>query len=175
VTASSIRRKSAAWTILPEWPAHTSARGPQLVEIETVNEHVDRSHRVFLAHIIVERCREQRALPTINSFNKALHQMPCKIAGNLIARITSNRGFSHSLGHFRTHAPQQIALYSMTSSARASSEGGTVRFSDFAVLRLMLRSNLLGCSIGRSAGLAPRKIRSTYVAPRRNSSLKSVL
>ncbi|WP_210187864.1 hypothetical protein, partial [Bradyrhizobium sp. Rc2d] len=31
-------------------------------------------------------------------FNKALHQMPRKIAGNLIARITANRAFSHSLG-----------------------------------------------------------------------------
>src|SRR5262249_36015436 len=75
---------------------------PQLFEIETVDERVDRSHRVFRGHIVLERCREQCALPTIDSFNKALHQMPRKIAGNLIARITSNRGFSHSLGPKRT-------------------------------------------------------------------------
>ena len=47
--------------------------------------------------------------------------------------------------------------YSMTSSARASSVSGTVRPSAFAVVRLMTRSNLVGCSTGRSAGLAPRR------------------
>jgi hypothetical protein len=35
--------------------------------------------------------------------------------------------------------------YSITSSARASSEGGTVRPSALAVLRLMINSNLVGC------------------------------
>jgi putative ABC transport system substrate-binding protein len=51
--------------------------------------------------------------------------------------------------------------YSITSSARASSEGGTVRPSAFAVLRLMTRSNLVGCWIGRSAGFAPLRIWAT--------------
>jgi hypothetical protein len=51
--------------------------------------------------------------------------------------------------------------YSITSSARASSVGGTSRPSAFAVVKLMTRSNLVGCSTGRSAGLAPRKILST--------------
>ncbi|WP_210163510.1 hypothetical protein, partial [Bradyrhizobium sp. WSM1743] len=50
------------------------------------------------AHIVIERRRKQRALPPIHPFNKALHQMPRKIAGNLIARITANRAFSHGLG-----------------------------------------------------------------------------
>src|SRR5262249_20683666 len=45
--------------------------------------------------------------------------------------------------------------HSITSSAMASSEGGTSRPSAFAVLRLMTSSNLVGCSTGRSAGLAP--------------------
>jgi hypothetical protein len=52
-------------------------------------------------------------------------------------------------------------LYSITSSAVASSVCGTVRPSAFAVVRLMMRSNLVGCSTGRSAGLAPRRILST--------------
>src|SRR5262249_21172710 len=68
---------------------------PELVEIETVDEHIDRSHRVFLGHIVIERCREKCALPAIDPFNKSLHQMPRQIAGNLIARITANRAFSH--------------------------------------------------------------------------------
>src|SRR4029077_12597010 len=41
--------------------------------------------------------------------------------------------------------------HSMTSSARASSNGGTVRPSALAVLRLTTSSILLGCSTGRSA------------------------
>src|SRR5262249_51224354 len=43
----------------------------------------------------------------------------------------------------------------ITSSARCSSDGGIVRPSAFAVLRLITSSNLVGCSTGRSAGLAP--------------------
>ena len=45
--------------------------------------------------------------------------------------------------------------YSITSSARASSVGGTSRPSALAVFRLMTSSNLVGCSTGRSAGFAP--------------------
>src|SRR5262245_17819109 len=56
--------------------------------------------------------------------------------------------------------------YWITSSARSSSDGGIVRPSALAVLRLMTSSNLVGCSTGRSAGLAPFRIWSTYVAPR---------
>jgi hypothetical protein len=59
---------------------------------------------------------------------------------------------------------QQVACranYSITSSARASSDGGTVIPSAFAVLRLMTNSILVGCKTGRSAGLAPFKIFAT--------------
>src|SRR5262249_54730394 len=51
--------------------------------------------------------------------------------------------------------------YSITWSARSSSDGGMVRPSAFAVLRLMTSSNLVGCCIGRSDGLAPLRILST--------------
>src|SRR6266404_2068846 len=50
--------------------------------------------------------------------------------------------------------------HSITSSARAITESGTVMPSDLAVLRLMLRWKRVGCSNGRSAGLAPFKMRS---------------
>ena len=45
-------------------------------------------------------------------------------------------------------------LYSITSSAWASSVGGTVRPSELAVLMLITNSNLVGCCTGRSDGLA---------------------
>src|SRR6516164_11103033 len=57
--------------------------------------------------------------------------------------------------------------HSITSSARASSVGGTVRSSALAVTRLMISSNLVDCSTGRSAGFAPRRTLSTYSAARR--------
>src|SRR5258706_1489748 len=62
------------------------------------------------------------------------------------------------------------SLHSITSSARASSVGEMVRPSALAGLRLTTNSNLFGACTGSSPGLAPRRIRSTYVAARRNSS-----
>jgi hypothetical protein len=47
------------------------------------------------------------------------------------------------------------------SSAATSIGGETVIFGASAVLRLMMNSNLLGCSTGRSAGLIPPRILST--------------
>src|SRR5262249_1226918 len=60
--------------------------------------------------------------------------------------------------------------HSITSSARRMNDSGIVSPTAFAVFKLMLRSNLTGSSTGSSAGLVPRKILSTYEAPRRNKS-----
>jgi GAF domain len=65
------------------------------------------------------------------------------------------------------------ALHSITSSASASNVGGTSSPSALAVLRLITSSNFVGCSTGRSAGLAPLRIRSTKMADRRNRSWRS--
>jgi hypothetical protein len=54
-------------------------------------------------------------------------------------------------------------IYSITSSARASSVGGTSRPSALAVLKLMANSNLVGCNTGRLAGFSPLRMRPTYV------------
>src|SRR5258708_35086989 len=54
--------------------------------------------------------------------------------------------------------------HSISSSARASNMGGTVKPSALAVLRLMTSSNMVGCSSGRSAGWGPFRILSTYTA-----------
>src|SRR5262245_22326165 len=53
------------------------------------------------------------------------------------------------------------ALHSISSSARASSVGGTSRPSARAVFRLITVSYLVGCCTGRSAGFAPLRMRST--------------
>src|SRR5262249_23898668 len=48
--------------------------------------------------------------------------------------------------------------HSITSSASRRNDSGIVSPSAFAVLRLTVRSNLVGCSTGRSAGRVPCKI-----------------
>src|SRR5262245_24726086 len=53
----------------------------------------------------------------------------------------------------------RTTCHSITSSARASSVGGISRPSIRAVSALMTRSNLLDCTTGRSAGLAPLRMR----------------
>src|SRR5262249_24423565 len=63
--------------------------------------------------------------------------------------------------------------HSITSSARASSVGGTSRPSALAVLRLITSSYFVGACTGKSAGFSPLRMRSTYSAERRNWSTKS--
>jgi hypothetical protein len=53
-----------------EW---LNADETELVEIETVDKHVDRTHRIVVGHVVVEQRREQRALPTIDPFHKSHH------------------------------------------------------------------------------------------------------
>ena len=65
-------------------------------------------------------------------------------------------------------------IHSISASARCCMPKGTSRPSDFAVLRLMIRSNLVGACTGRSAGLAPLRMRSTYTAAWGNCSAKSL-
>ena len=77
----------------------------------------------------------------------------------------SSRGFCKK---GLVHDPRDIApprrtrrlrrFTSMTSSARARIDGGTVRPSALAVLRLTTSSKVVGCWTGRSAGLAPLRI-----------------
>src|SRR5262249_15441476 len=64
--------------------------------------------------------------------------------------------------------------HSITSSARASSDGDTVRPSAFAVLRLTRSLASRACSIGSSPGASPFRMRSTYHAERlaRGTKLK---
>src|SRR5215472_3777477 len=61
----------------------------------------------------------------------------------------------------RTYAVQQKMSYSISSLARCRNDSGIVSPIALAVVRLMTRSNLVGCSTGISPGLAPRKILST--------------
>ena len=88
------------------------------------------------------------------------------ISGGLLdVRYSPKADIGTQLRHVR-YGPEADSCsatrrYSIASSARARNEGGTVRPSAFAVLRLITSSNLVGCSTGRSAGLVPLRILST--------------
>jgi hypothetical protein len=90
-----------------------------------------------------------------------------------VAAIPSYFCFAPMNGHRETQRPSPFGanrrlmrrskqlVYSITSSARASSVGGTSMPSALAVLRLTPSSYLTGACTGRSAGFAPLKMRST--------------
>src|SRR6516164_7611006 len=65
----------------------------------------------------------------------------------------------------RRRAPEpgdEVApFHSITSSARSKIDGATARPSALAVLRFRTISNFVGNCTGRSAGFAPRRMRST--------------
>src|SRR5438105_14304638 len=73
----------------------------------------------------------------------------------------SSNHFCNKICHKQTLARSKQRLYSITSSARASKVGGTVRPSALAVLRLITSSYLVGACTGRSAAFSPLRIRST--------------
>src|SRR4029453_14916322 len=103
---------------------------------------------------------------------------------NMLRQVQSNR---RKLAHgwlpvaadsmnqqFGTQMPQggHPPHHSIPPSARASSVGGTSRPSTLAVLRLITNSYFVGCNTGRSAGLAPLRMRPTYPAARRCASVR---
>jgi hypothetical protein len=75
-----------------------------------------------------------------------------------ILRISEARSarLAWRLGDLLSAAEEPAVLvahnYSITWSARSSTDCGIVRLSALAVLRLITNSNVVGCSTGRSAG-----------------------
>src|SRR5262249_33075660 len=70
-------------------------------------------------------------------------------------------------GHVCFGPIADMPFYSMTSSARVSSVGGTTRPSALAALRLITSSYLVGACTGRSTGFSPLSMRPTYPAASR--------
>src|SRR5262249_60093121 len=98
------------------------------------------------------------------------HQHPDGAHANRLLRIRRERLGSQCAAE----QPDELAaLHSITSSAPASSILGMTMPRAFAVLRLITSSNLVGACTGRSAGLAPRRMRLTYSDARRNWSMAS--
>jgi hypothetical protein len=85
----------------------------------------------------------------------------CKSSGN--SDNTVGAGFfpSPHCRPCREHRHEIATPHSITSSAMASILSGIWSPSAWAVLRLTTKSNLIGCSIGKSPGFAPFRILST--------------
>ena len=98
--------------------------------------------------------------------------LPCPNGAGSSGRSHTRTATSESPKRDRAFRLERASTsaHSITSSARASNACGTVTPSARAVIRLTIRSNLVGCSTGRSAGFAPRRILSTRSAARRFKS-----
>jgi hypothetical protein len=87
-------------------------------------------------------------------------------------RTWISRAVTSALCQKQTFRAAAKIPYSISWSARDINDAGIVSPSAFAVVKLMMNSNLVGCSTGISPGFAPRKILSTMPAARRYRSGK---
>jgi hypothetical protein len=99
-------------------------------------------------------------------------QEPCLYLGIVLCDARQHADPPHSVALLRPrrHRPRRRASeprdelpapHSITSSAVASSVGGTSMPRVLAVCRLMMNSNLVDCTTGKSAGFAPLRMRAT--------------
>jgi hypothetical protein len=89
--------------------------------------------------------------------------------GAAVARAAAS---GHAARRAAERSKKLKPLHSITSSVRASSTGGISRPSALAALRLITNSILVGCSTGKSAGLAPLRILPAYAPDWRHASAK---
>ena len=82
-------------------------------------------------------------------------------AGAVWSVLASSARLNNSGRRCSMNAPVCHFIHRITSSARSRIDSGMVIPRALAVLRLTTSSNWVGCSIGRSPGLAPFRILST--------------
>jgi len=98
------------------------------------------------------------------------HIRSCKRFAALLKRSPETATFE-DMRRFQLHLTRREQVqqydgqsYSMTSSARTSSNGGIASPSGCAVFRLITSSNLVGCCTGVSAGVSPLRTRASWRA-----------
>jgi hypothetical protein len=132
----------------------------------------ERSSPAFV--VVLSNCRSSpwRCMPTVTCPIPAHESIQVRRTWRV--RSYEGKGSVENPRAARRSWPRgSSTAYWITWSARWSSVCGIVRPSALAVLRLITNSQFVGCSTGRSAGLAPFKILSTKVAVLRNRSEKS--
>ena len=60
----------------------TDPAEPEFARIEFVDENVDHPNGIVLIDPVIEAFRQKRTLPSIHSFNEALHPIPRKSPEN---------------------------------------------------------------------------------------------
>src|SRR5882757_5873794 len=108
------------------------------IDPRQIEHRCNRTHLVIVRHHLfkAERIKQLPLIPLQPTHHGPFPPLTASTSGNHCSRKPST-DFCNKIGHKRTHAPQQGARYSITSSARPSSVGGTVRPRAFAVLRLI--------------------------------------
>ena len=129
---------------------------------------------------LCEKSREPRKRRIIFSIAVSRPRLPAQLVSvsmklrQMFYTQIERRTFHTAWVRTRLVHRSEAGCHSITSSARTSNVGETVRPSVLAVLRFITSSNFVGCWTGRSAGFAPFKMASTYMAARRTRSVKSV-
>src|SRR5499427_9006707 len=124
-----------------------------VIKLPEMDDLVDRSSvglEVTQELLVVAALRKRREAELLVKFRRFRHLAHVECVRSQF--VQRHQGFSFI---------DPIPPHSISSSAVASSDGGIVKPSALAVVRLMTRSNLVGCMTGRSAGLAPLRTRPT--------------
>ena len=142
----------------------------------TSRHHVaEPSKRLMNSHRLIVRPRglDARWYQSVTMLGRGSTPLECPLWVKAdICGAQSHVRFTPESGHVQCTSPcplwansghsvlrQTLARYSITSSARASSLGGTSRPSVLAVCWLMTSSNLVACRTGKSAGFWPFRMR----------------
>src|SRR5262249_487532 len=113
--------------------------------------------RAGCSEIVIEKVSpRQRGVIPDKSFKSRV--FPCK---NTVAVGSAVVEMSVCIDDCCPVGDERAARHSITSSARASSVGGSVMPRTLAVIRLMISSTFTACWTGRSAGLSPLRMRPT--------------
>jgi hypothetical protein len=108
---------------------------------------------------------ERRETSNLIGSDKVEGTPVCRPDGERVGQI--ERIMIDKLSGKVAYAVMSFPITRSTSSARASSVGGTSRPSALAVFRLTMVTSFVGNSTGKSAGLLPLRILSTKSAARR--------
>src|SRR5262245_31539213 len=144
-------------------PNQFSRVGAHLVEIGTgvsiIDLNVMAGHPSDRPESLTQRLKIKLCIRIVLSYAQQ-HADASHPLGLLRARRERQRG-RRAAEQRDELAAFHLCVQSITSSASASSLSGIWRPRVLAVVRLMMSSNLLGCSTGISPGFVPRRILST--------------